>query len=282
MNAWTRLETLSPQQRNAILTHLQSVDIELGRESIDEQRRRVVLHGGSALHFIRGTESRLDGYAQANFRGDFLEVEMAGGMFDPELADSIKTGGQRVHWWIRDASGFEDLPPGAHIVRSLDFMTGPLPSQPPLTPSGISVRTFEPASDSLRWLALNNEAFAAHPEQGVWTERELSERLAERWFDPSGFLLFERSGALLASCWTKIHELNPDRLGEIYVICVSPAAQGEGLGKLALTHGLASLRFRGAGRGALYVETSNEAAVGLYQSLGFATERRDLLVAIPQ
>jgi mycothiol synthase len=116
----------------------------------------------------------------------------------------------------------------------------------------------------------------------VWTERELSERLAERWFDPSGFLLCERGGELVASCWTKIHELNPDRLGEIYVICVSPAAQGEGLGKLALTHGLASLRFRGSDRGALYVETSNEAAVRLYQSMGFATERRDLLVAIPQ
>jgi len=43
---------------------------------------------------------------------------------------------------------------------------------------------------------------------------------------PFGILALEIDGRLAASCWTKVHELHPDRFGEIYIISVHPDFQG--------------------------------------------------------
>ena len=56
-------------------------------------------------------------------------------------------------------------------------------------------------------LRVNNAAFAWHPEQGGWTEREIAARRAESWFDPAGlFLAFDAAdpSRLLGFHWTKV------------------------------------------------------------------------------
>lgn len=145
-------------------------------------------------------------------------------------------------------------------------------------PEGISMRAFDPQCDSRAWLEQNNLAFAHHPEQGAWRLSDLEMRIEEPWFDPSGFLLFEDDGVIVASCWTKVHELHPDRFGEIYVVSVRPSAQGRGLGKVAVTQGLDVLRSKGVSRVALFVDDSNASARVLYETLGFRAVREDHLL----
>jgi len=88
----------------------------------------------------------------------------------------------------------------------------------------------------------------------------------------------EIDGRLAASCWTKVHELHPDRFGEIYVISVHPDFQGRHLGRVMTTQGLASLQRRGVAHAMLFVDESNAGATSLYESLGFVVVRDDRLV----
>ena len=60
------------------------------------------------------------------------------------------------------------------------------------------------------------------------------------------------------------------------VLGVDPDAQGLGLGRALVIHGLDHLaRERHCETGILYVAADNAAAVGLYQALGFTTKRTD-------
>ena len=162
-------------------------------------------------------------------------------------------------------------------VRDLWVMRRPLAVPLPEVwhVDGVTVRTFEPGKDEEAWLALNAQAFATHPEQGKMTRADLDERMAEPWFDPAGFFLaVAEDGELLGFHWTKVHE-EPAPAGEVYVVGVSPAAQGGGLGRLLTLTGLHHLAARGLPEVLLYVEADNEPAVAVYTRLGFAHADED-------
>ena len=168
-------------------------------------------------------------------------------------------------------------------VRTLLVMTRSLADLPEaVLPPGVRIDTFDPAVDGPAWLAVNRRAFAAHPEQGAITADDLADRLREPWFDPDGFFLArstEHPGAgLLGFHWTKQHG---GGLGEVYVLGVDPEAEGRGLAKALLLHGLSHLRTRGNDTVELYVEADSARAVGLYQSRGFSVASRDVMYGDP-
>jgi mycothiol synthase len=177
---------------------------------------------------------------------------------------------------------------GFDRVRDLWVMRRPLSDLPAAREpapgengGGIVVRTFRVGQDEDAWLALNAEAFAHHPEQGGLTRADLDERMSEPWFDPAGFFLAtrtERSGErLLGFHWTKVHgtRVTDGAYGEVYVVGVSPAAQGSGLGRRLTLTGLEHLASLGLGEVILYVEAENAPAVAVYSRLGFTHAPQD-------
>lgn len=148
----------------------------------------------------------------------------------------------------------------------------PLPSEGDLPP-GVTIRDFGGAADAEGVLAVNAAAFAHHPEQGSMSADDLAERMAEPWFDPAGLLLaFDEDDRLLGFHWTKRHDAE---VGEVYVVGVSPAAHGRGVGKALTIAGLRHLASRGVAEVHLYVESDNEPARHLYGGLGFTHATAD-------
>jgi mycothiol synthase len=217
-------------------------------------------------------------------------VELATGGGAEELAPTLlqravelvsTEGGGHVTLWLHGADG-EDLAraAGFALERELLELRVALPlDEQPRWPSGVALRTFVVGRDDEAWLAVNNRAFAGHPEQGGWTLATLRQREATDWFDPDGFLLAFDGDVLAGFCWTKIHPAAPPKeplaLGEIYVIGADPSQQGRGLGRALTVAGLASLASRDIEVGMLYVDAANEAAVRLYRSLGFVDHHAD-------
>lgn len=190
-----------------------------------------------------------------------------------EIPEEIReeTGGHLAMWVGSGRSWLERLAldDGWESHRSLYRMQRPLPVG---ERSGLAVRAFRVGQDEDAWLAVNNRAFAGHPEQGDWTRADLDTHEAYDWFDPNGFLLFEDEGRLQGFCWTKLHHGTDPLIGEIYVIATDPAASGRGLGRRLVVAGLDHLAARGATVAMLYTESGNIPAVRLYVSLGFTVE----------
>ncbi|QLQ11660.1 MAG: mycothiol synthase [Nocardioidaceae bacterium] len=145
-------------------------------------------------------------------------------------------------------------------------------TQPTLEP-GVVIRTYQ-EGDEAAFLQVNAAAFAQHPEQGALTADGLHERLSSPGLGPEGFFVAEIDGSLAGFHWTKLH---PDGRGEVYVIGVTPAAQGRGLGNTLMARGLEHLAQSTRGADVLlYVEADNEPAVALYSKLGFEITQRDV------
>ncbi len=269
---WESTLTLTASQRLEVLHLINQMESELGREALDETRRRAVVHGWPAEHWLRRNNGALVQYACLQGT-DQPTIEMCGGGVDEQLLTDLLALHPSVDWWTRDSDGRY-----TNVVRTLQLLSMPLPVPALELPEGLEVRVFDPDRDACAWLEQNNAAFADHPEQGAWRLDDLHARIAEPWFDPSGFLLLCDGDDIAASCWTKVHELYAERFGEIYVLSVNPTYQGRGLGRIMLNQGLVALRRKGVSRAVLFVDEDNAPALSLYQSYGFALERKDQLL----
>jgi mycothiol synthase len=202
------------------------------------------------------------------------------------LMASLAVGpGRPVSAWSHGAH-----PGAAHLADRFGFVparelwrmeggfetpTSSAPQPPAGALAGVVIRPFQVGRDEAAFLAANAAAFAAHPEQGDLNLPGLTSRIAQSWFDPSGFFLAERDGEILGFHWTKMLASSPGA-GEVYVIGVVPGAQGIGLGKVLLDVGLEHLRGNGVRHVSLYVEADNTSAIGLYEQRGFAHVATDV------
>ena len=139
-------------------------------------------------------------------------------------------------------------------------------------PDGVTIRGYA-EGDEAALLEVNATAFAHHPEQGSLDAAGLAERRAEAWWDPAGLLVaLDADGSMLGFHWTKQHDATT---GEVYVVAISPRAQGRGLGRVLTLAGLHHLTGLGVAEVLLYVEADNAPAVHVYSALGFGHDASD-------
>jgi mycothiol synthase len=284
----------------AVVALVQEVTEADGVAPVSEHVLLHLRHGGDreALNFLGYDGEVLAGYAHLDVtdRVEGPSAELAvhprhrkAGMASALLSEleraSERVGhGGRLRLWahgrlpqaaaLAHARGYTEERTLWQMRRSL---LSTLPDRP--LPPGVRLRPFVIGADEQAWLAVNNRAFASHPDQGGWDLAAIRTREREPWFDPAGFLLAERDsdGALLGFHWTKVHgggdpasgQHDHEPIGEVYVVGVDPAAQGSGLGPALTVAGLRYLRSRGLSQVMLYVDESNAAAMATYDKLGF-------------
>lgn len=270
-----RADRLSPEQQAQVHALAERVAAEAGTPPLNDEsllRLGEVVRG--LVHLCLRADGELVGYAQLH---DGVAELAVGAEHAARLLDAAEGADDQVTVWthgvrspvapLLDSRGYARTRL-LHQLR-LPLNAGPLPAI--ALPAGIRVRPFQVGADEDAWLRVNAAAFAEHAEQGDWTRADLDGREAELWFDPAGFFLAWRDGALLGFHWTKIH---PDATGEVYVLGIDPAAQGLHLGAALLVIGLRHLTERGCPYALLYVDDTNTAAVRLYERFGFT--RHDL------
>ena len=218
-----------------------------------------VFSGGELLGYV---------YSVANPDGRTATVEVIAAPEDvaPVLAVAQPALGEsELLLWLHGPGS-----PGAGwaVDRALLRMVAPLPAPDAYEQvSGFTIREFEPG-DEAALLAVNNAAFAGHPEQGGWSLEDLSTRFAYPWFEPDGLRMLWSDDQLAAFHWTKQHG---GGLGEVFVLAVDPAFHGRGLGRVITAEGLRYLGEQGCSTVQLYVDAASGAAVALYESFGFLT-----------
>jgi mycothiol synthase len=311
-----RLDRLDPQQVTEVLELTREAGDADGASPLSEHVMLHLRHGGEepAVHLVIRVDGRLVGYAHVDTT-DAIEGASAELVVHPMFrrhglgralvtAATAAAAGEdpagRLRLWAHGdhpsasalalSLGFERYRVLYQMRRALDA-----PIEAPALPPDVRIRAFRPGEDDERWVRLNARAFARHPDQGRWTLKDLRVRMAEPWFDPTGFLLAEREPGpdgepgsgdrLLGFHWTKVHGARRvegghshqhDPIGEVYVLGVDPSAQGLGLGTALTLAGLRYLRGRGLDQAMLYVDESDPGAVHLYRKLGFARWSTDV------
>jgi mycothiol synthase len=293
-------EHLEPSQVRAVLQLVGAVSDADGVHPLSEHSVLHLRHGGDVAvrHLLLSDGATLAGYAHID-----VSDELSGSSAELAIHPAYRRRGHgralveaavraspdgRLRLWAHG-----EHPGASALAATLGFtrarvlfqlrrrLLAPIPE--PEFPPGVRIRAFRPGHDEAAWITVNARAFASHPEQGAWTERDLKVREAEPWFDPAGFLLAERDadGELLGFHWTKVHgdgrsEHDHEAIGEVYVLGVDPAAQGLGLGRSLTLAGLRYLRGLGLSQAMLYVDESNPRAVELYKALGFTVWSTDV------
>jgi mycothiol synthase len=288
---------LTPAQTADVLALAEAAQAADGVAPLSEH---VLLHlrydGSESRDLVLTVNNQVAGYAHLDATPSAIGTGLSGELaIHPDVrreglglalvrALTGQADGHPVRLWAHG-----DLPAAARLARAAGFdrfralwqMRRALgdPLDQPRFPPGTALRTFRPGQDEDEWLSLNLRAFAEHPEQGAWTRHDLELREQEPWFDPAGFFIAERHGAMAGFHWTKVHgpEDAPAGIGEVYVVGVDPGEQGTGLGRALTLAGLHHLRDRGLAQVMLYVDEDNAPAIRLYESLGFARWRTDAM-----
>lgn len=278
----------------AILARAAAAD---GTAALSEQAVKAVSSGDDGAHLLVTVDDRIVGYAGVATGSP----AMAEAVVDPEfrrngigrelVERALDVGAADSRIWAHgnlDSAQAVAAALKLRVARELLQMRRPLasPDLPDVVvPDGISLRTYRGHQDDDELLRVNNAAFAWHPEQGGWTEKDIAERRDESWFDPAGvFLAFEEgTDTLLGFHWTKVHppEAGEAEIGEVYVVGIDTPAQGRGLGRVLTLAGLHYLRNRELADVLLYVEADNEAAVHTYERLGFTRFHTDTAYTRP-
>ena len=299
------LNHLSKSQQESVLALIKAAHDFDGTPPIAEHVLLHLRHGGdkSDSHIVFESGNQVIAYAHLDTT-DLVAGPSVEAVVHPNhrrkglgaliLKEAIKVCGDKTRIWSHG-----DSPAAKAIAASLNLerlwsnllMSKSLGEIQPVT-SKYPIRTFIPDFDNQAFLSLNNKVFANYPDQGGWSEDDLSVRLNEAWFEKEGFFVAEDKGELIGFCWTKIHGAHThshngedddhghDALGEIYVLAVNPDYKGQGVGRDLTITGLNYLKYQGLNNVMLYVGVENKPAFKLYKSLGFNEFGSDVMYRV--
>jgi mycothiol synthase len=296
------LTSLTPALQEQVLSLINTAQEFDNTPAIAEHVLLHLRHGGDKAdsHLVLQKDNQVIAYAHLDktdqVAGPSVELVIhpehrRGGIGTELLKSAIEICGQKMRLWSHG-----DLPAARLLAQSNNFikvrtviqMSKDLTEVSPIK-NDYQIRSFLPDLDNQAWLTLNNQAFAHHPEQGNWSEADLSIRVNEDWFDEKGFFVAQEKDQLIGFCWTKIHgghshthqtdseHHDHDPIGEIYVMAVSKEYEGRSIGKALTITGLNYLKYQGLSSAMLYVDEDNQIAVNLYKSLGFVESGKDVL-----
>ncbi|MEV7093814.1 mycothiol synthase [Amycolatopsis sp. NPDC051045] len=248
-------------------------------------------------HLVACVEDDVVGYAHLNTTGNSFGHQVAELFVHPahrnrgygakllQALDERAAVGFRV-WAHGDHPGARRLARKSGLERKRELLILHVAVEnadwpEPVLRDGVSLRTFVPGQDEDAVVRVNARAFDWHPEQGALTVEDVRADERRPWFDADGFFLAEEDGEVIGFHWTKVHEPAPgrfggERVGEVYVVGVDPAAQGGGLGRALTLAGLRYLAGRGLRQIILYVEGDNAPALAVYTKLGFTRHETDV------
>jgi mycothiol synthase len=297
------LNLLSKSQQDGVIQLINAATQQDGTPPISEHIVLHLRHGGdkSDSHLLIESENKVIGYAHIDatdlVAGPSVELVVhpehrKSGYGKDLLKKAQEICGDQMRLWAHgDISAAKKLAEenGFERIRTVIQMRKEL-ADVHTHQHNFDIRTFLPDIDNAEWLALNNQAFKDHPEQGNWSAKDLETRLNEAWFDPNGFFVAIENGKMIGFTWTKIHgghshkhdddseQHDHDPIGEIYITAVSKA--GVGLGKVLTETALAYLKRNGLTSAMLYVDSDNQRALNLYKSLGFVESAQDVMYRV--
>jgi ribosomal protein S18 acetylase RimI-like enzyme len=129
------------------------------------------------------------------------------------------------------------------------------------------------------WKTTSVAAYATDMQENGGLPRDAADAKARSDFDgllaegvetPDQFLhVIEENGQVVGHLWTAARDSPTGRVLFVYEVRVSEHARGRGVGRAAMEFAESWARDRGLGRIELNVMGGNEAARGLYRSLGY-------------
>jgi len=136
--------------------------------------------------------------------------------------------------------------------------------------AALQCRHLQPGEED-KLTQLQNRSFEGNWGYNPNTIEEIVYRTNSSHCSPRDVLLAYDGDKVIAYCWTKtiFEAATGKRKGQISMLGVEPDYRGRGLGKRVLLAGLYHLRSQGLQVVELTVDSKNEVACALYQSVGF-------------
>ncbi len=218
-------------------------------------------------------EDAFDVFADPRLRGEALEHEMFAWAVEQMSAhDSVQNvwvaehDEARIHWL--QANGFAREQ--SHIVLFNRSLSGPLDG-PPL-PEGFSIRTSRGEEDAQLRSVASYAAFKARKPFEKYWPRTLRFMQSPIYVPQHEIFINAPQGEVTAYCIVWTDTLN--KAGHFEPVGTHPDFQRKGLGKILLFESLRRLKSEGMREAFVCTNHDNEAAIRLYESVGFQKAKR--------